>query len=153
MVERVQHLLTKEARNEAEKEALKSYFHSRQQDTSDNLILEQKKMIDNMHTKCQEYEKELKKSARHESQIHNYSKIVLIVHKLIFFLHYIKLDDVSQINFDELKEEIDALRNIIYHLNIELSSYQAKYPSPSLLAHDVILFYFILFFFHRINVF
>ncbi len=57
-----------------------------------------------------------------------------------FSFHY-KLDDVSQINFDELKEEIDALKNIIYHLNIELSSYQAKYPSPSLLAHDVILFY------------
>jgi len=67
MVERVQHLLTKEVRNEAEKEALKNYFHSKQQDTNDNLILEQKKMIDNLHNKCQDYEKELKKSARHES--------------------------------------------------------------------------------------
>jgi hypothetical protein len=32
----------------------------------------------------------------------------------------------------EQKEEISILRNIIHRLNIELSAYQAKFPSPML---------------------
>ena len=83
MVERVQHLLTKEARNEAEKEALKIYFHSKQQDTSDTLIMEQKRMIDSLHIKCQYYDTELKKAARHESWIN--LKFNFIFPPLYFF--------------------------------------------------------------------
>lgn len=38
---------------------------------------------------------------------------------------------------NDLNDEVVALRDIIHHLNIELSSYQAKYPSNSIQASNV----------------
>lgn len=62
MIDRVQHLLNKEARNESEKEALKKYFLSKQQETNESLIREQNKFIDSLQLKCQTFEKDLKKA-------------------------------------------------------------------------------------------
>ena len=103
----IDRLLAKETQNEAEKEALKKYFLSKQQETNESLINEQKKTIDILKWKCQNYEKEFKKVSNFDN-------------------------DISQVNFNELKDEINGLKNIIYHLNIELSAYQAKYSPPNI---------------------
>ena len=61
------------------KEALKKYFLSKQQETNESLINEQKKTIDILKLKCQNYEKELKKVSNFDN-------------------------DISQVNFNELKD-------------------------------------------------
>ncbi len=75
----IDRLLAKETQNEAEKEALKKYFLSKQQETNESLINEQKKTIDILKLKCQNYEKELKKVSNFDN-------------------------DISQVNFNELKD-------------------------------------------------
>jgi hypothetical protein len=39
---------------------------------------------------------------------------------------------MSQLQMRDLKNEVHVLRSIVYKLNIELSNYQSKYPSPAL---------------------
>jgi len=46
---------------------------------------------------------------------------------------------MNQNSIKELSDEIVALRDIIYHLNVELSAFQARYPSANLKSSEVIL--------------
>lgn len=54
--------LSKDARTENEKEALKKLFLSRQQEKNENLIKEQNRMIETLKVKCLDYEKDLRNS-------------------------------------------------------------------------------------------
>jgi hypothetical protein len=44
---------------------------------------------------------------------------------------------MNQNSIKELSDETVALRDIIYHLNVELSAYQARYPSANLKSSEV----------------
>jgi hypothetical protein len=90
---KVHQTLQKESKTEAEREALKKIFLSRQQEINESLIQEQEETI-----------KSLKM---------NYQKAMTI-----------KEADSN----NNLVNEIDLLRVIVHRLNVELSSYQAKYP-------------------------
>jgi hypothetical protein len=50
-------------RTDAERDALTKLFLSRQQETNEKLIKEQKKIIEQFKLKCEKYEKELNKPA------------------------------------------------------------------------------------------
>ena len=91
-------------RTEQEKQSLIKLFQSKQAEKNENLINEQRNLIDNLKQKCQAYELELKNT----------------------------LDNKFESNMKELKDEISILRNLIYRLNVELSYHQAKNPSQNL---------------------
>lgn len=102
--------LSREMKTETEREALVNYVTARQSEKNETLIKEQNKLIEMLKIKCANLEKEIK-----SRQVKDQS-------------------DLTQIQIRDLKSEINALRNIVYRLNIELSLYQSKYPSPSLQA-------------------
>ena len=60
MIKRIQDMLGKELKTEAEKEALKNFFLSRQQEVSERMIIEQNNIIETLQNKCNHYENDLK---------------------------------------------------------------------------------------------
>lgn len=94
-----------------EKEALLKLFLSKQAETNENLIKEQSKQIEYLKSRCDSFERELKNSFNTNDG-----------------------NSSNQEQIQDLKEEVLSLRSITYRLNVELSSYQSKYPSPSLEA-------------------
>ena len=61
MIKQIQELLAKESKSDAEKEALKNYFLSKQSEVNDRLIMKQTDMIQSLQARCQTYEDEFKK--------------------------------------------------------------------------------------------
>ena len=60
MITRLQEVLSKDTKSETEKESLKKYFLSKQQELNESLILEQNGIIQNLQLKCSKYENEFK---------------------------------------------------------------------------------------------
>lgn len=60
MIKRIQDMLHKESKSDAEKDSLKSYFLSRQQEVSERMIKEQNSIIETLQIKCNSYENDLK---------------------------------------------------------------------------------------------
>ena len=123
--------LVRDTQTEAERDALLKMINTRQHEKNENLIREQSRVIDAFKAKCLHFEKEIRKQAtNNESEIRPFLKTAyskLNKKKIIYIL-----DDLNNIQLNELKNEVQALRSIIFRLNIELSSFQAKFPSPSL---------------------
>ncbi|CAF0754557.1 unnamed protein product [Brachionus calyciflorus] len=100
--------LSKDLRTDKERDSLTRLFVSKQTEKNEALIREQSSVIEHLKHKCLVYEEDIKIliESRSESAWN------------------------TQVN--ELNREVSLLRNLVYRLNVELSSYQAKYPSPSL---------------------
>jgi hypothetical protein len=62
LIERVHHILTKDARNSNEIESLAKIFTPLQQNSTEIIFNEQNKLIQELKNKCNLYEIELKKS-------------------------------------------------------------------------------------------
>ncbi len=61
MINRIEEILSKDLKSVEEKEALKNYFFSKQQEISDNLIIKQTAIIETLQLKCQSYENDFQK--------------------------------------------------------------------------------------------
>lgn len=118
LISTVHSTLSKDLRNEKEKEALIKLFINKQTEKNENLIKEQNNVIEHLKLKCLTYENEIKNliESQKESVLYN---------------------QVNQLHLD-----INLLRNLVYRLNVELSNYQAKNPSPSLRSSIKVAFYF-----------
>ena len=68
-LKKVQASLSKEMKSDAEKDALKTFFNSRQHQLNENIINEQAKFIQSLQDKCQNYEKELQRTISGELNI------------------------------------------------------------------------------------
>ena len=60
MIKRIQEVLYKETKSDEEKESIKHYFISKQQEVNENLIKEQNSIIESLQTKCHNYQNDLK---------------------------------------------------------------------------------------------
>jgi hypothetical protein len=61
MIERLQEVLSRSMQSEDEKESLKQYFLSKQQELNESVIKVQNEMIANLQSRCLNYENDLKK--------------------------------------------------------------------------------------------
>lgn len=60
MINRLQEVLSKDMKSDSQKESLKQYFLSKQQELDESLIKEQASIIQNLRSKCSKYENEFK---------------------------------------------------------------------------------------------
>ena len=61
MIERIQEMLSRGVNSEGEKDSVKQYFLSKQQELNENLISEQNQIIETLQVKCVSYENDLNK--------------------------------------------------------------------------------------------
>ncbi len=69
MISRLQEVISKDIESEEEKESLKKYFLSKQQELNERLIQEQTNIIQNLQSKCSTYEKEFKNVGNQDGKI------------------------------------------------------------------------------------
>ena len=100
--------LSKDMRTDKERENLVKLFVSKQTEKNEALIREQNRVIEHLRLKCSKYENEIKSLTQNQS------------------------DSALKNEVNELNSEVSLIRNLVYRLNVELSNYQANFPSSSL---------------------